>query len=476
MNREKRFIRNVIYAFAAQGVSLFLSILTSLILPKFLDKTNWAYWSLFLFYTGYVGFFHFGLNDGVYLKAGGTEYEDMDKKLLGAQFRFGALFQTVIGIIMVVCTYFFVDEKFRYFAIIATVIYMLLFNLTMYLGCIFQAANETRLYSMSVMIDKIVFMIAVIGLFLLKSRDFRVYILLYLFAKICAFAYCVYKGREIVFARRIPMTETWKESINSIKIGINLTIANIASNLILGAGRFVIDKYWGIDDFGEFSFSLTLTNFFLLFISQISMVLFPALRQVDEGKLKDLFDKSKKGLLVVLPVIFLLYLPAKEILRIWLPQYEISLVYMAILLPMCIFDGKMNLVCATYFKVLRKEKFLLFVNLISMTLSVVLSIFGAFVLKNMDAVVLAMVIAVGVRYFISQFYLERMLENGKRHELIIQAAAEIGLTVICTFSCWRFNSLIAFGITLCAYVAYLLYNRQYTMYIVNVVKDKLKRR
>ena len=92
MKQERRILRNIIYAFAAQGISLLLSILTSLILPKFFDKANYGYWSLFLFYTGYTGFFHFGLNDGVYLKIGGTEYEDMDKKLLGGQFWFCLLY------------------------------------------------------------------------------------------------------------------------------------------------------------------------------------------------------------------------------------------------------------------------------------------------------------------------------------------------------------------------------------------------
>ena len=371
MKQERRILRNIIYAFAAQGISLLLSILTSLILPKFFDKANYGYWSLFLFYTGYTGFFHFGLNDGVYLKIGGTEYEDMDKKLLGGQFWFGALFQSVIAIGIVLWTVLSGNGVDTEFVFIMTAVYMLLYNLTLYLRCVFQAANETRLYSLSVMIDKIVFMVSILALFIVKSSDYKTYVWLYMSAKLCAMLYCVYKGREIVFAGRMAFGTVAREALDSIRIGINLTIANIAGNLILGGGRFIIDRYWGIEDFGEVSFSLTLTNFFLLFVSQISMVLFPALRQIDEKRQKSLFEMSKHVLNVMLPIVFLVYIPAKEILKLWLPQYETSLAYMAILLPMCIFDGKMNLVCATYFKVLRKERFLLYVNIFSMALSVV---------------------------------------------------------------------------------------------------------
>ena len=49
----------------------------------------------------------------------------------------------------------------------------------------------------------------------------------------------------------------------------------------------------------------------------------------------------------------------------WLPQYAESLRYMVILLPICIFDGKMSLLCNTYLKVLRKERQLFYFNLIS---------------------------------------------------------------------------------------------------------------
>ena len=474
MKQERRILRNIIYAFAAQGISLLLSILTSLILPKFFDKANYGYWSLFLFYTGYTGFFHFGLNDGVYLKIGGTEYEDMDKKLLGGQFWFGALFQSVIAIGIVLWTVLSGNGVDTEFVFIMTAVYMLLYNLTLYLGCVFQAANETRLYSLSVMIDKIVFMVSILALFIVKSSDYKTYVWLYMSAKLCDMLYCVYKGREIVFAGRMAFGTVAREALDSIRIGINLTIANIAGNLILGGGRFIIDRYWGIEDFGEVSFSLTLTNFFLLFVSQISMVLFPALRQIDEKRQKSLFEMSKHVLNVILPIVFLVYIPAKEILELWLPQYEASLAYMAILLPMCIFDGKMNLVCATYFKVLRKERFLLYVNIFSMALSVVLSIVGAYGLHSIDSIILFMVCSIGVRYFISQLYLERLLgEASGQAGARVGMAEELVLVVICAYACWKLHSGSAFAITAIAYLIYLVLNRRSVGYLWGMVKAKI---
>lgn len=472
MNKERRILRNIIYAFAAQGISLLLSLLTSLILPKFFDKVNYGYWSLFIFYTGYTGFFHFGLNDGVYLKIGGIEYEDMDKGLLGGQFWFGAFFQSVIG--AAIMAYALVSNDGQTgFVLIMTALYMVLYNLTLYLGCIFQAANETRLYSMSVMIDKIVFMASIIILFVIGSGDYRSYVYLYMLGKLAAMVYCVYKGREVVFVRPASLSVTMREAFDSIKIGVNLMVANIAGNLILGAGRFIIDRFWGIEDFGEVSFSLTLTNFFLLFVSQISMVLFPALRQVDDDKRRTVFDRASDGLNILLPIVFLIYIPAKEILRLWLPQYEVSLSYMAILLPMCIFDGKMNLLCGTYFKVLRQERFLLFVNLVSMAVSAALSLFGAAVLKSIDSIIVFMVVAIGVRYFISQYYLNRqMKENGDLKGLFM----ELVLVLVCSSGCFRLGSGLAFLLCLAAYAVYIALNKKSAQTVFSMVLGVVKKR
>lgn len=57
-----------------------------------------------------------------------------------------------------------------------------------------------------------------------------------------------------------------------------------------------------------------------------------------------------------MPGFLLVYMPLYYVLNLWLPQYKESLVYLIFLLPLCVYEGKMNLLCTTYFKVLRLEK------------------------------------------------------------------------------------------------------------------------
>lgn len=69
-----------------------------------------------------------------------------------------------------------------------------------------------------------------------------------------------------------------------------LLISMYASMLVTGSARLVVDNYWGIEAFGYFSFSMSLTTFLLKFISQISMVLFPAIRRIQKNAQRLIFN------------------------------------------------------------------------------------------------------------------------------------------------------------------------------------------
>ena len=76
---EKRLIfKNLVYSISANLLSLFVSIILVLILPNLLGETAFGYLQLYLFYTTYVGFFHLGWIDGIYLRIGGKEYGQLE--------------------------------------------------------------------------------------------------------------------------------------------------------------------------------------------------------------------------------------------------------------------------------------------------------------------------------------------------------------------------------------------------------------
>jgi O-antigen/teichoic acid export membrane protein len=254
----------------------------------------------------------------------------------------------------------------------------------------------------------------------------------------------------------------------SISIGAKLLFANIAGSLILGIGRQIIDSVWGITAFGRFSFSLSLTNFFLQFIGQVSMVLFPALRQTDKSKRNEIYSSLRDALGILLPIVFVAYYPMQLIFGIWLPDYKESLSYIAVLLPLCTYDGKMQMLCNTYFKVLRKENFLLFINAGAALISFIICSFSAHVLGSITAVVYSMVLSVALRSIISELYLARMLNKKVGSSIILESSLVLGFIISINVFGNGLGTIIFLGM----YGVFLMANKGKIMNLIMLLKRK----
>ena len=154
-----------------------------------------------------------------------------------------------------------------------------------YLGYILQSVSQTKDYSISLLFEKLTFVSIIIFLLFVRTNSFIYFVDGYILCKFVSFIYVAYCSKEIVFSKLIGISRALYEMALNIKVGINLMLANISNSLILGIGRMMIDKKWDVITFGKVSLSLSLVNFFLMFINQLSMVLFPALRRIERSQL-----------------------------------------------------------------------------------------------------------------------------------------------------------------------------------------------
>ena len=176
----------------------------------------------------------------------------------------------------------------------------------------------------------------------------------------------MYHAKDIVKRQYVRVEQVLNDIKENIKCGIKLMVATYAGSLIVSSVRMIVDASWGVEVFGVFSFSLTLSNVFLTFISQASIVIFPALRRVPENGQKKVYIMMRNALSLILPLVMVGYLPIVMIVHQFLPQYIDSLAFLPMFLPICTFDGKMQMLCSSFFKALRKENTLLKINLFTL--------------------------------------------------------------------------------------------------------------
>lgn len=462
----KKLASDALVAFFAQGISMLISAITSILVPKIMGIEDFGYWQLFMFYTSYVGLFHLGINDGIYLEQGGISRSKINKRAISSEFLFSIIYQFVFAVILIFVGFFSLTASSRAFVIVSTAVFLLLNNLSNFLGFLFQSMNETKKYSISVLIDRLIFLIPLSVFLVLRCNDFKLYILAYACSKTCCLLYCIYYSRDILSAKKYPLKETFALSMNSIRIGFKLTIANISSMLIVGIARALVDMNWGIKEFGQVSFALSLVTFFLTFVSQASLVLFPALRTIDRKELVHIYSSIKLFMSYFFPFAYLIYFPIAWIMRLWLPQYSTAISYLAILMPICVFDTKMDICCITYMKVMRMEKQLLSLNFSCVCISAIGCYFAAKIFHSIHSILIVAVLIVILRSVIAEILVNQKLNIASDNITLF----ELFVTIL--FIILSFTPLHIF--TVCTFIlisTYAIGFRRFFLMFVNSIKE-----
>lgn len=451
----KAIAGNVGYAFGAQGISMMLSVVISLVVPKFIGIESYGYLQLFLFYSSYSVFFHLGLNDGLYLRFGGCKFEDFINDKTAGQFYLSAICLSIIGFAIAGIGFLTTDDPDRLFVIVAFSIYLVLYDLNNMLGAIFQASNRIGNYAFSVTVEKIIAAACIAAVLFFGDRAVAPLIIAFVLGKMVSLAYCVWVARKLFAAKSASLRTACYEALANIKVGVKLTIANSAGLMVTGIARIVIDGFAGVELFGQVSLALSLTNFFLAFISQVGMVLFPSLRREEKSVLLKFYRKTRIGIAAFFPIILLCYAPVVAILQLWLPEYEMAFICLGIVMPVCYFDGKTNMLLNTYLKVYRREAVLLVVNIAAVLLSGISTLVAVYVLHSLYAVFVFILASVVLRSVALELLVSKMLSIRMTHQVVIEILLA-ALFVIANTLC---STIVAFQVLCVLSIGYYLLDK-----------------
>ncbi|ESU34264.1 hypothetical protein G3A_02000 [Bacillus sp. 17376] len=466
----KGFIRNFSYTLTSNLISFIISTLVILIVPKLIGVEEYGYWQLYLFYSAYVGFLHFGWNDGIYLRYGGKEYKDLNKKVFFSQFYMLVILQIILALFVFIYSNFFIESLNRVFIFKMIAINLFLFNVRSMLLFILQGTNRIKEFAQITMIDKILYIVLIISFLFFDVREFKLLVIADLMGKFISMIYAMYCCKDIIFQKINLFYFNIREAVRNINVGIKLMFANIASMLIIGVVRFGIERTWDVATFGKVSLVLSISNLMMIFINAIGIIMFPILRRTDDRKLANIYLTVKDFLMIILLGLLIAYFPLKVVLSAWLPKYAESLVYMAILFPMFVYEGKTVLLINTYLKTLRKEKLMLKINLISLSISILLTFITTMVYRNLDLAILSIVFLLAIRSVIAELYLSKILSISVSKDVIL----ELLITIIFILLGWLVDAWYTVLIYTVMYILYLLLKKKDIAKSINNVRILVK--
>lgn len=460
---------NLVYAVVAQGIGLLSSVLTSLVLPKFLGVEDYAYWQLFLLYSSYSGFALLGLNDGIYLRLGGKRYSEVDHGELKAQQCVVAVSQLFVATCCLAAILAAGFEPYRSLVLALCVLFGVLTNLTQCLRYVFQCTNLTRISSLADLFSKGLFVVFMATVLLMGADTSLPFIVGYIACQTVAFLYVLTCARDTLRAKA-SFRGVLRTCASDVRAGLMIMVAYYADSLIVGFTRMLTDWRLGLAAFGKLSLSFSLTNFVLAFIGQVSMVAFPVLKRLDAEGQREKYLAIRLMLHTVLPCAYLLYVPAKLILGLWLPAYSESLVYLALTMPLCVYSCKANLLFNTYMKMGRREGTLCAVNVAAMALNTALALLSITGLASVELATCGIVVTVVLRDLAFELIMSHRFGNPVARFCAAEATLTAGFMAVSWFlGTW------SWPVVTIMLVIYLWFDRAGVELVVNEARRRFVR-
>lgn len=431
MSQPHRLVRNISYSVMANLVSLLVGVAVVLLVPKLVGVEEYGYFQLFLFFIGYVGFFHFGWADGIILRYAGERWERLNRPRFAGQTAFFLLFEISLWGLFCFASWICGEEGSRLYVLLSTGLCAVLVLANTFFRFILQATNRIRAFAFLTLSERLTYLLLVLIGLVLKERSFHFYIATYIGAQSISLAVAVFFCRDILQTRPERWQNIWRETRICLVVGSKLMVANIASMLILGVLRFGIERVWGVATFGKVSLLLSAISFLFIFVNAVSTVLLPSLRGETDDRLRELYFPLRCSLSWFLLLSFAFVWPVQEIAKWWLPAYADALNLLPLVLPVCLYECTVNLTTGTYLKVLRMEKDFLWGNSWALAVSLVLMLIFMVIWKNLPLTILSMSIALAARLWLLEYRLIGRLGISVRPILLTETVVCVAYVMLC---------------------------------------------
>jgi len=454
--KAKQFMKNIVGAVGANMIRLLISIVLTLLLPKLMGQEEYSYWQLYLFYTTYLAYSSLGWCEGITLKYGGAHYDELNKPLIIGQiwmlFGYEILFFGGLWLLISIAKI----EQIKYVLLLLACA-SAVFDIVRYMvQSVLHTVNRIQDYVRVVLLERL-FFAALAGISLLLGFDSALaFILSEIMGRLLSMLYSFVVIKDMVCTRPAPAKEIAREAKSEISIGCKLLWALLASQLVIGIIRFAIEQKWGVLQFGQISLTISLSNMVVSCISAIGVVIFPMIKRMHKDQMERLYSPLRTLMSVILWGVLLMFAPGKWILTQWLPQYAGALQYLALLLPLCLYESRTAMLSTTYLKAYREEKNILKANAATVALSIAAAGVTVFLAENLTLAVLVITLLCMVKAYVTEFYVCRHLSFPFWRELLMES----DMMALFMLSGWYGGYLTALGLYAAGYALYLLLERR----------------
>lgn len=412
-NREEgKTIRDILRVAVSNLFTILSGVLVGFLIPKMMGQSDYGYYKIFTLYLGYVGLFHFGFCDGIYLLFGGKKYEELDKRKFRCYSRFLLFFQCAISLIITSIALCFVRYDYGFIFLFIS-LSLLSSNIITYYQFISQITGRFKELSLVNLVKSMLTVVTIAVLYglyyaeIITFLKYQIYVVITSLILLLIALWYVFAYREITFGGADSFRSEKKMLRTFFIVGIPLMLSNFVSNMILQLDRQFVSILYESADYAVYAFAYNMLGLVTVAISAIATVLYPTLKRFDDNRLKANYPPLISLLSVITGFCLLVYFPLVLFVNYFLPSYADSLVIFRIILPGIMVSTNVSVVIFNYYNTLRKSNRFFSISIGILVLSVVANAVAWAVFKNYYAISAASVVVLFIWYAVSDFCLVR---------------------------------------------------------------------
>ncbi len=356
MGKNGQFIKDILKVSASNIFKLMSSVLVGLLLPKILGVEDYGYYKTFTLYIHYVGLFHFGIQDGIYLVYGGKDFEELEKTRFRFYSRFFIGLEFVISVLLATVSALSLSGELR-FIFLFVAVYLFAYNVTGFYQMISQITGRFTELSRRNLIQSACVSAAVLTLYVLFrffnfEFTYRLYMVIYTGIIAALGLWYINTYRVIIFGEADTLRSTWREIPRMIRIGFPLTVANLCSTLILSLDRQFVNILFDTETYAVYAFAYNMLALVTSAVSAISTVLYPRLKRTSAESLTSNYTNLTSIIGSLVFCALSIYFPLCIFVDWFLPKYTGSLPIFRIIFPGLAISSSITIVMHNYYKVL----------------------------------------------------------------------------------------------------------------------------
>lgn len=306
-----KLLKNIFSVALTNVVNFGTSFLINFILPLILTVADYGNYKQYILYMSFTYLFNLGFNDGIFIKYGGKEDDELNKNEVREEHTFIFIFQIIIFVLMIAYSIWQQSITFGFFSL-AT-----FFNaMATYHQNLLQAIGKFKLYSAtSILKSTFNIVVLIMAIFLAQSSHYVTYIVIHAFS--IGFVVLLY---EIYFIKKYGFSLSFNPSgkFEIFRIGFFILIANMSLTFVGNVGSWIVNWNFPIEDFAQYSFQNSVLNVILLIVNAVGLVFYNVISKDNNQKILNAIKDTSIFLGIGSGILFFFF---KVIIEVFLPNY-----------------------------------------------------------------------------------------------------------------------------------------------------------